>query len=75
MKTVVEKPTKESIRHKFRSAQIIPISFLGAIAVGTLLLLLPFATATGEQTDPLTALFTATTATCVTGLVVVDTFS
>ena len=75
MKTVVEKPSKEATRRKFKSAQLIPLSFLGAIVVGTLLLMLPFATASGEQTDALTALFTATTSTCVTGLVVVDTYS
>ena len=55
--------------------QFIPLSFLFAIAVGTLLLLLPFATAKGETTGFLTALFTATTSTCVTGLVVVDTYA
>ena len=57
------------------SRQIIPISFLAAILVGTLLLLLPFSTAKGETTSLLTALFTATTSVCVTGLVVADTFS
>ena len=54
---------------------IIPLSFLLAIAVGTLLLLLPAATAEGEETDFLTALFTSATSVCVTGLVVVDTYS
>ena len=58
-----------------RSAQIIPLGFLGLIVIGTLLLLLPFATASGHGADFLTALFTATTSVCVTGLVVVDTFS
>ena len=57
------------------SKKIIPLSFLAAIGIGTLLLLLPFATAEGETTTVLTALFTATTSVCVTGLVVVDTFS
>ena len=56
-------------------AHIIPLSFLLAIAVGTLLLLLPAATAEGAETDFLTALFTSTTSVCVTGLVVVDTYS
>ena len=37
--------------------------------------MIPAATATGEHTSFLTALFTATTSICVTGLVVVDTFS
>ena len=57
------------------SAQIIPIGFLLVIAVGTCLLLLPFATANGVSAPFLTALFTSTTSVCVTGLVVVDTFS
>ena len=54
---------------------IIPLSFLLAIVVGTLLLLLPAASAEGAETDFLTALFTATTSVCVTGLVVVDTYA
>lgn len=37
--------------------------------------MLPFATRPGESTSFLTALFTATSATCVTGLILVDTFS
>ncbi|MGX8699378.1 MAG: TrkH family potassium uptake protein [bacterium] len=57
------------------SYQIIPLGFLGLILLGTALLLLPISTAPGEHTGPLTALFTATTSVCVTGLVVVDTFS
>ena len=51
----------------------IPVSFLIAIAMGTLLLMLPVSSAPGESTGFLTALFTATTSICVTGLVVVDT--
>jgi len=43
------------------------------IAGGTVVLMLPISSATGEWTAPLTALFTATSAVCVTGLVVVDT--
>ena len=41
--------------------------------VGTVLLSLPIATADGEQADLVTALFTATSAVCVTGLITVDT--
>ena len=51
------------------------IGFLALIAVGTLLLLLPFSVASGEWHSPLVALFTATSAVCVTGLIVVDTGS
>ncbi len=53
----------------------IPVSFLVTIVVGTLLLMLPAATVPGEKTEFLTALFTATTSVCVTGLVVVDTYA
>ncbi len=49
------------------------LGFLAVIAVGTLLLLMPFSTSSGAWNDPLVALFTATSAVCVTGLGVVDT--
>ena len=62
-------------KFKIGSAKLIPLSFLGAIIVGALLLMLPISTAPGETTDVITALFTSTTSICVTGLVVVDTFS
>ncbi len=44
------------------------ISFLGVILVGTLLLMLPIATHDGEKLNFVQALFTATSAVCVTGL-------
>ncbi|MEV0584563.1 potassium transporter TrkG [Nonomuraea sp. NPDC050310] len=47
--------------------------FGSAILAGTALLSSPLATTTGESADVLTALFTATSAVCVTGLVIVDT--
>jgi trk system potassium uptake protein TrkH len=43
------------------------------ITIGTLLLMMPFSTSSGQWNDPLTALFTSTSAVCVTGLIVVDT--
>lgn len=49
------------------------LGFAGLIAVGTLLLSMPFATESGQSTGLVPALFTATSAACVTGLVVVDT--
>lgn len=55
--------------------RLVPILFLLAIAIGTLLLSLPVATADGTRAPFLTALFTATSAVAVTGLVVVDTGS
>ncbi|MCR4901409.1 MAG: potassium transporter TrkH [Butyrivibrio sp.] len=62
-------------KSKLSSTQIIVLGFLVAIIIGALILMLPVATAPGETTDVVTALFTATTSICVTGLVVVDTFS
>ena len=56
-------------------AQVVVAGFAVAVLVGTLLLMLPVARTGTEWTDPMTALFTATSAVCVTGLVVVDTES
>lgn len=50
------------------------LSFGIIILAGTLLLLLPIASRDGQSAGPLTALFTATSATCVTGLILVDTW-
>lgn len=52
---------------------VIMISFLAAILVGSLLLSLPQCSADGRGVSYIDALFTATTATCVTGLVTVNT--
>ncbi|WP_237216007.1 TrkH family potassium uptake protein [Falsiroseomonas oryziterrae] len=54
-------------------ARLVPAAFLLAILIGTALLMLPQASAGGVGTPFLVALFTATSAVCVTGLVVVDT--
>ncbi len=53
--------------------QVLALAFAGAIGAGTLLLSFPWATADGRGADWSTALFTAASAVCVTGLVVVDT--
>ena len=53
--------------------RLIPLLFLAAICVGTVLLSLPFATTGGVRAPLLTALFTSTSAVAVTGLIVVDT--
>ncbi|MGM1048710.1 trk system potassium uptake protein TrkH [Paenibacillus uliginis N3/975] len=53
--------------------QILVMGFGGIITIGTLLLMLPISNTTGEPLNFMDALFTATSATCVTGLVVVDT--
>ncbi len=54
-------------------AAVLPLAFLATILLGSALLMLPWASASGEGAPWLTALFTATSAVCVTGLVVVDT--
>jgi potassium uptake TrkH family protein len=59
--------------HFHRPAQVIAVSFGAAVLLGTALLALPIATTSGEPAGWLAALFTATSAVCVTGLVVVDT--
>ena len=54
-------------------ARVIPATFLLAIFVGAILLALPLSTAAPGGAPLVTALFTATSAVCVTGLIVVDT--
>lgn len=54
------------------SMLLLTLGFAAAIAVGTLLLSLPFASVPERGAPLLTALFTATSATCVTGLVMVE---
>ncbi|MGN0492063.1 MAG: TrkH family potassium uptake protein [Acutalibacteraceae bacterium] len=58
---------------KLSHIRVITLGYLIMIMAGTALLMLPFATRSGECADPLTALFTATSASCVTGLVLQDT--
>lgn len=61
-------------RHKLTYTQIIAGSFLLVIFAGALLLCLPVSSSVHEWTPFLDSFFTATSATCVTGLVVVDTY-
>ncbi len=57
------------------TTQIILLSFLVAILLGSALLALPISSASGEAVPYLDALFMATTSTCVTGLVTLPTVS
>ena len=59
----------------FSTTQIILLSFLVTILVGSVLLALPISSTNGEAVPYLDALFTATTSTCVTGLVTLPTIS
>lgn len=69
--------SEKIIYRKFRlsSFQIIILGFAGVILVGALMLMLPISTTEGCVTPFNEALFTATSAVCVTGLVVQDTGS
>lgn len=67
----IEKKTTNGVVSPIR---VVVFSFIGVILAGTLLLCLPFATRDGHI-SLVDAVFTATSATCVTGLVVFDTYS
>lgn len=56
-----------------RPAQLLGLSFLIVISLGTIILSFPYASAHGSPIKAIDALFTATSATCVTGLIVLDT--
>ena len=58
-----------------RATQVVALVFLGIILLGTVLLALPVASRDGVSCGFRPALFTATSATCVTGLVLFDTFT
>lgn len=60
---------------KLTTFRIMILGFMGAILIGTILLMLPVSSQSGEWTSFENSLFTATSAICVTGLVVRDTAS
>lgn len=76
---IIQKEALASYKGKFfdKLSENPPIfvlfSFFITIFIGTLLLMLPVSTARGEETTLINALFTSTSATCVTGLIVFDT--
>lgn len=57
------------------TTQIILLSFIAVIIIGSFLLYLPISVKNGQRVSYIDALFTATTSTCVTGLVTVPTYS
>lgn len=63
----------EKRRIHLSTAQFILLGFVGMIIIGSLFLMLPCSTRSGEGASFLDSLFTATSAVCVTGLVVQDT--
>ena len=68
--------TKSGKKHfRLSGAQTILLGFVLLILAGAVLLMLPFSSRSGEWTSVTDALFTATSASCVTGLVLYDTWS
>lgn len=61
------------MKRKFSQTRIIAMGYIAIIIIGTLLLMLPFASQSGESAGFVPALFTAISSSCVTGLVVLDT--
>lgn len=68
-------PKKSNIKKRLSSFQVILLGFAGVILLGALLLMLPISSAERVVTPFNEALFTSTSAVCVTGLVVKDTGS
>ncbi|MCD8131102.1 MAG: TrkH family potassium uptake protein [Lachnospiraceae bacterium] len=71
----LEKLKNQRLSDYFSRTQMIMAGFLIIILAGACLLMLPFAAKAGQETTFLGALFTSVSATCVTGLVVYDTWS
>ncbi|MDY6016003.1 MAG: TrkH family potassium uptake protein [Oscillospiraceae bacterium] len=61
------------MKRKFSQTRIIALGYILIIIVGTLLLMLPAASQSGKSAGFVPAMFTAVSASCVTGLVVLDT--
>lgn len=71
--TIAQSYKDHKLFQKLSPAQILVLGFAAVILTGALLLTLPIASASGNSTSFIDALFTSTSAVCVTGLVVVDT--
>ena len=71
------KPRRKTrrIQHAASIPRLIALVFLGIILLGTSLLCLPFSSRSGRPARFIVALFTATSATCVTGLTLADTWT
>ncbi len=70
--TILNQPLKKPL-FRLDATQIIVLGFLGVVLVGTFLLMLPIATVSRETTPFIDALFTSTSAACVTGLTIAET--
>ncbi len=58
---------------KLNGVQILALGFIALIIIGAIILSLPISSRSGESTDFLDAIFTSTSAVCVTGLITLDT--
>lgn len=65
----------DKIKGKFTYTRFIGFGFIAIILIGAILLSCPFSSREGEWTPFVDSLFTSTSATCVTGLVVYDTYT
>ncbi|MGN0771121.1 MAG: TrkH family potassium uptake protein [Christensenellales bacterium] len=65
----------KSKKFRLTNIQVIVLGYILVILTGAFLLSLPWASRSRSWTGPLTSFFTATSATCVTGLVLVDTYT
>ena len=63
----------KELRYNLNGVQTLALGFVIVIFIGSFLLTLPIASASGENTNFLDALFTSTSAVCVTGLITLDT--
>lgn len=61
------------MKRKFSQTRLIAMGYISIIIIGTILLMLPFASRSGESAGLVSALFTAVSSSCVTGLIVLDT--
>jgi trk system potassium uptake protein len=61
------------LKKQIHPSRLIVLAFMGVVALGTILLMMPFTTVSGESTSFADALFTSASAVTVTGLATVDT--
>ncbi|MDE5990728.1 MAG: hypothetical protein K2H36_03975 [Clostridia bacterium] len=71
--SILTRSQKNKIFKHLTTARLLLLSFFILILIGTLLLMLPFSTKSGESISFMDAFFTATSATCVVGLIVAPT--
>lgn len=72
---LLDKKKKKPLKKQISQTQFIAYGFFAIIMMGSLFLMLPIASRDGQSEPFLNCLFTATSASCVTGLVVADTWT